>query len=150
MFFVTVQSTGGAFQLGEARVTASVVISRVRTERADDSQVIPVQPTVLLELAETGQLEGGGAVVVDVTAGCPAGTNGLPSNLVVSQSGQAIGSASYVPICDGSPHTFSVRVQASQGEFGAGIAQALTFANIEYAGQGFTGIDDDGALEIAS
>jgi hypothetical protein len=55
-----------------------------------------------------------------------------------------------VPICDGSPHTFSVRVQASQGEFGAGIAQALTFANIEYAGQSFTGIVDDGALEIAS
>jgi hypothetical protein len=55
-----------------------------------------------------------------------------------------------VPICDGTRHTFTVRVEASNGVYQAGIAQALTFANIEYAGQNFYGIDDDGALDIVS
>jgi hypothetical protein len=99
----------------------------------------------------TAQLESGGAaVVIDVTVACPAGTNGLLSSLVVSQAGRAIGSGTYVPICDGSRHTFTVRVEASTGVYEAGIAQALTFANIEYAGQNFYGIDDDGALDIVS
>ena len=151
MFAVTVPSSGGTFQLGEAQVTASVVISRGRTIRADDSQVVPVQPTVLVELAETAQLEsGGGAVVIDVTVACPAGTNGLQSSLVVSQGGQAIGAGTYAPICDGSRRTFTVRVEASQGVYQAGIAQALTFANIEFEGQNFYGIDDDGSLDIVS
>jgi hypothetical protein len=151
MFSVTVPATNGAFRLGEAQVTASVVIKRGSTKRADDSQVVPVQPTVLVELAESAQLEaGGGAVVTDVTVACPAGTNGLQSSLVVSQAGQTIGSATYVPICDGSRHTFAVRVEASSGVYQVGIAQALTFANIEFAGQTFYGIDDDGALDIVS
>jgi len=150
MFAVTVPSAGGAFQLGEAQVTASVVISRGRTARADDSQVVPVQPTVLVELAETAQLEsGGGAVVIEVTVACPAGTNGLQSSLVVSQ-GQAMGVGTYVPVCDGSRHTFTVRVEAFQGLYQAGIAQALTFANVAYAGENFYGIDDDGSLDIVS
>jgi hypothetical protein len=79
----------------------------------------------------------------------PARTNGLQSSLVVSQAGQTIGSTTYVPICDGSRHTFTLRVEASQGLYQAGIAQALTFANIVYAGQSFYGIDD-GALDIVS
>ncbi len=150
MFAVTVPSAGGAFQLGEAQLTAFVVISRGRTGRADDSQVVPVQPTVLVELAETAQLEsGGGAVVIEVTVACPAGTNGLQSSLVVSQ-GQAMGFGTYVPVCDGSRHTFTVRVEAFQGLYQAGIAQALTFANVEYAGENFYGIDDDGSLDIVS
>jgi hypothetical protein len=110
-----------------------------------------VQPTVLVELAESAQLEAGGeAVVTDVTVACPAGTNGLQSSLVFSQAGQTIGSATYVPICDGSRHTFAVRVEASSGVYQVGISQALTFANIEFAGQTFYGIDDDGALDIVS
>lgn len=150
-FGVSVPAAAGAFQLGEAQVTASVVISRGRMMRADDSQVVDVQPTVLVELAETAQLESGGAaVLLDVTVACPAGTNGLQSSLVVSQAGQVMGSGTYVPICDGSPHTFTVLVEASDGAYQPGIAQALTFANIEYQGQNFYGIDDDGALEIVS
>jgi hypothetical protein len=150
-FAVTVPAAGDAFQLGEARVAATVVISRGKTMRADDSLVVPVQPTVLVELADTAQLEsGGGAVVIDVTVACPAGTNGLLSSLVVSQAGRSIGSGTYVPICDGSRHTFTVRVEASSGVYEAGIAQALTFANIEHAGQNFYGIDDDGALDLVS
>lgn len=151
MFAVSVPSSGGMFQLGEAQITASVVISRGRTLRANDSQVVPVQPTVLVELAETAQLEsGGGAVVIDVTVACPAGTTGLTSSLVVSQAGQAMGADTYVPICDGSRHTFTVRVEASQGVYQLGIAQALTFANIEFEGQNFYGIDDDGALDVVT
>jgi len=150
MFAVSVPSSGGAFQLGEAQVTASVVISRGRTARADETELVPVQPTVLVELAETARLEsGGGAMVIDVTVACPAGTNGLNSSLVVSQ-GQAMGVGTYVPVCDGSRRTFMVRVEAFQGVYQAGIAQALTFANIEYAGENFYGIDDDGALDIVS
>jgi hypothetical protein len=123
-FAVTVPSSGAAFQLGEAQVTATVVITRGRTMRADDAQVVPVQPTVLVELAETARLESGGAaVVIDVTVACPAGTNGLLSSLVVSQGGRAIGSSTYVPICDGPRHTFTVRVEASNGLYQAGIAQ---------------------------
>lgn len=151
MFAVNVPSSGGAFRLGEAQVSASVVISRGKTKRADDSEVVPVQPTVLVELAETARLEsGGGAIVVDVTVACPTGTNGIRSSLVVSQAGQTMGAGTYVPVCDGSPRTFTVRVEASQGVYQAGIAQALTFANIEYAGENFYGIDDDGALDIVN
>jgi hypothetical protein len=43
-----------------------------------------------------------------------------------------------------------VCLEASQGLYQVRIAQALTFANIEYAGQNFYGIDDDGALDIMS
>jgi hypothetical protein len=151
MFAVSVPSSGGTFQLDDAQITASVAISRGRTMRADDSQVVPVQPTVLVELAETARLEsGGGAVAIDVTVACPVGTTGLTSSLVVSQAGQAIGADTYVPICDGSRHTFTVRVEASQGVYQLGIAQALTFANIEFEGQNFYGIDDGGALDVVS
>jgi hypothetical protein len=151
MFAVSVPSTSGAFQLGSAQLTASVVIKRGKTASADDSQVVPVQPTVLVELAETAQLEsGGGAVVTDVAVACPAGTNGLESRLVVSQAGQVMGVGTYTPVCDGSRHTFTVRVQASHGVYQAGIAQALTFADIEFGGEIFSGVDDDGALDIVS
>jgi hypothetical protein len=150
-FWVSVPSSGGAFQLGSAQVSASVVIMRGKTARADDSEVLIVQPTVLVELAETAQLQSGGtAVLLDVTIACPAGTSGLQSSLVVSQEGRSIGSGTYVPVCDGSPHTFTVRVEASQGLYHTGIAQALTFANIEFGGETFYGIDDDGALDIVS
>jgi hypothetical protein len=150
-FSVNVPASGAAFQLGSAQVTASVVINRGKTARADDSQVVTVQPTVLVELAETAQLEsGGGAVVMDVAVACPAGTNGLQSSLVVSQEGRSMGSGSYVPVCDGASHTFTVRVVASQGLYHTGIAQALTFATIEFGGETFYGIDDDGALDILS
>ncbi len=149
-FNVTVPSSDGAFQLGDSQVSASVVIKRGRTARADDSQIVPLFPIVLVELAETAQLEsGGGAVVIGVAVACSAQTSGIESRLVVSQ-GQAQGVGIYVPICDGSPHTFTVRVEASQGVYQAGIAQSLTFANVVYAEEIFYGIDDDGSLEIVS
>jgi hypothetical protein len=149
MFGVSAPAGTGSFQLGEAQVSATVLIKRGKTARADDSEVVPVQPTVLVELAESGQrMDDGRAVVVDVTVACPAGTNGLRSSLVVSQSPVIIGSNTYTPICDGSRHTFTVRVEADSNPYQPGIAQALTFANIEWQGEVFYGIDDDGALEL--
>jgi hypothetical protein len=151
LFGVSVPATTGSFQLGEAQVSATVVIKRGKTVRADDSQVVPVQPTVLVELAESGQLvDGGQAVLLDVTVACPAGTNGLESRLVVSQAGRVIGVGTYTPVCDRSRHTLTVRVQASDGVYEPGIAQALTFANVEWQGEVFYGIDDDGALELVA
>jgi hypothetical protein len=141
-FAVTVRAAGGTFQLGDAQANASVVISRGRTERAQDAEVIDVQPTVFVDLGDTARLEsGGGAVLIDITAACPVGANGQQSYVNISQ-GQTSGNGSYVPVCDGRSHTFTVRVLASQGAFQAGTAQALTFANVEHEGIGFSGVDE--------
>jgi hypothetical protein len=141
-FGVNVQSTGGTFRLGDAQANASVLIRRGRTERAQDAEVIDVQPAVAVDLGDTAQLEsGGGAVLIDVTVACPVGANGQESLVGISQ-GQTSGSGSYVPVCDGRPHTFNVRVLASRGAFQAGAAQALTFANVEHEGSGFSGVDE--------
>ena len=143
VFTVVVQSTGGTFRLGTAQATASVVVKRGKTARAVDADVVSVQPTVSVELADSARLEsGGGAVSIDVTVACPVGANGQQSYANVSQ-GQTVGSGTYVPVCDGSPHTFTVRVTAAQGAYQAGAAQALTFANVEHEGNGFTGVDDE-------
>jgi hypothetical protein len=150
-FNVTVPSSGGVFDLGDAQATASVVIERGKTASAHDADTLTVEPTVVVELAESAQLEsGGGAVVIAVTVACPVGTTGLRSRVNVSQSGVTSGNGFYIPVCDGTPHTFSVRVEATNGVYRAGIAQALTFADVEHDGRVFTGVDDDGALEIVS
>jgi hypothetical protein len=149
MFTVTVASTAGTFELGTAQVNASVVIRRGSVVRAQDAQLVQVEPTVVVELADTARLERGGAgVLITVSVACPAGTTGLPSTLNVSQQGRVTGNGSYTPICDGLRHTFSVSVQASEGLYQAGIAQALTFANVEHEGNTVVGVDDDGALEL--
>jgi hypothetical protein len=151
-FWVTVPASTGSFQLGTAQVTASVVIQRGKTARADDSQVVTVDPNVLVELDDSAQiLDGGAAVLLDVTVACPVGTTGRESGLVVSQAGIVMGSGRYTPICDGAPHTFTVRVSSTNGRlYQPGIAQALTFADVDYNGQVFSGVDDDGALELVS
>ena len=150
MFIVSVPSTGGAFQLGDAQATASVVIQRGKIQRAQDSQALQVQPTVLVELADTAQLESGGAaLVIAVTVACPAGANGLQSSVIVSQQGLTSGNGSYLPICDGSRHTFAVSVQAFQGVYRLGTAQALTFADIDVCGTVFSGVDD-GSIQLVA
>ena len=141
-FGVNVRSTGGTFQLGDAQANASVVISRGRTERAQDAEVVDVQPTVFVDLGDTARLEsGGGAAQIDITTACPVGANGQQSFVNISQ-GQTSGNGSYVPVCDGQPHTFNVNVLASRGAFQVGTAQALTFANVEHEGAGFSGVDE--------
>jgi hypothetical protein len=148
---VTVPAAAGSFRLGEAQASASVVVKRGKTQGATDAQLLQVDPAVLVELAESARLEsGGGAVVIGVTVACPAGTTRLESRINVSQSGLVSGNGTYTPICDGSRHTFAVRVEASQGVYQPGIAQALTFADVEFEGMVFSGVDDDGALELVN
>jgi hypothetical protein len=143
MFTVVVAAAGGTFELGEAQVTASVTITRGKTQRAQAAELVLVQPTVFVELDDTAQLEsGGGALTIGVTVACPVGTTPHPSFVNVSQD-NATGNGGYVPVCDGSQHTFAVRVQASQGLYSAGEAQALTFANVEHDGIGTAGVDDE-------
>jgi hypothetical protein len=148
MFTVVVPSTGGTFELGEALATASLTIKRGRTESTQDTQLVQVQPTVFVDLADTARLEsGGGAVLLDVTVACPVGANGQESYVNVSQGQTSSGNGTYVPICDGQRHTFTVRVQASRGLYQAGTAQALTFANVEHGGNGISGVDES-AVQI--
>jgi hypothetical protein len=142
-FTVIVQSTGAPFRLGGAQASAVVRIQRGRTEQAQDSQIVQVDPTVVVELADTASLVGGGeAVLIDVTAACPIGSNGQESYVNVSQ-GQALGNGTYVPVCDGQRHTFTVRVSAAQGLFRVDSARALTFAFVEEGGDSFSGVDDN-------
>jgi hypothetical protein len=142
-FSVLVPSRGGTFELGEASVTASVTIRRGKTQSAQDSQVVLVQPAVFAELADTARLEAdGGAVVIDVTVACPVGAAGQESYVNVSQEQTTSGNGTYLPVCDGQRHTFSVRVEASRGTYRAGTAQALTFANVEHEGFGVAGVDE--------
>jgi hypothetical protein len=146
-FGVNVRTTGGTFHLGDAQANASVVIRRGRTERTQDAEVVDVQPTVSVDLGDTARLESGGAMAqLDITTACPVGANGQESFVNISQ-GQTSGNGSYVPVCDGRPHTFSVSVVASRGAFQAGTAQALTFANVEHDGSAFSGVDD-GPVQI--
>lgn len=141
---VTVQSSGGTFELGDAQVRASVLIKRGRTERVEDAEVVDLQPTVFVDLADTARFESGGsAVVIDVTVACPVGANGQPSSFVNVSQGEASGGGNYLPVCDGSRHTLSVRVPASRGAYQLGAAQALTFADVEHQGCNcFSGFDE--------
>lgn len=142
-FTVVVASSGGTFELGEARVTASVTIERGRMQRAEDSVLASAQPAVLVDIAPTAVLENGGAaILLDVTVACPVGATGVESFVGVTQGQATSGRGTYVPICDGREHVFAVRVAAFQGTYGAGAARALTFAVVEHAGIGFAGVDD--------
>jgi hypothetical protein len=67
----------------------------------------------------------------------------------VSQGQTVSGNGTYVPVCNGQQQTFTVRVQASQGAFQTGSAQALTFADVEHQGQGFSGVDES-SVQIVS
>jgi hypothetical protein len=142
-FTVMVPSSGGTFELGDALVTASVTIKRGRTESTQDSQVVDVQPTVFVDLADTARLEsGGGAILLDITVACPVGANGQQSYVGVFQGQTVSGNGTYLPVCDGQEHTLNVQVQAAQGLYQVGTAQALTFANAEHEGIGTSGIDE--------
>jgi hypothetical protein len=150
MFSVVAPATVGTFALGDAEATASVTIQRGRTERVQDAQSVQVQPIVLVDLGASAALEsGGGAVVIDVGVACPTGATGAGSYVNVSQGQTASGNGTYVPICDGRQHTFAVRVQASQGLYRPGSAQALTFANVVHDGLSFAGVDE-GPVQLVS
>jgi hypothetical protein len=148
MFTVNVPVAGGTFELGEAQARASATIKRGKTESTQDSEVIRVQPAVFVDIATTAQLEsGGGALTTAVTVACPVGAIGQESRLGVSQ-GETRGVGFYTPRCDGSEHMFTVRVEATRGHYQAGVADALTFADVKHDGFDFTGVDEQ-RLEIA-
>jgi hypothetical protein len=148
-FSVPVSASTGVFDLSDAHVAARVVIQRGRTQQVQDEQAVDVQPGVVVELADSARIiDGGAAVVISVTVACPPPGVGLQSSLNVSQSGLVLGGGSYTPICDGSRHTFTVTARAIRGVYQPGIAQAVTFANLDYNGEAVYGIDEDGALEL--
>ena len=148
-FHVSVTSTGGRFELGPAQVTASVTISRGRTAQAQDSATVQLDPTVVVELADTALLQSGGAAVsIGVTVACPPGPSGTESYVAVTQ-GNIVGRGFYVPTCDGQPHTFTVTAAASQGLFQAGDARALSFADVTFGGMAFFGIADEPVLIVS-
>jgi hypothetical protein len=142
-FFVTVRSASAQFQLGDAQADALVRVQRGQTEQTQDSQIVRVEPTVVARLADTALLGSGGRTVrISVTVACPPGPTPLESNVNVSSQGLVSGNGVYLPVCDGQPHTFTVKVQAHEGVFRPGSAQALTFAVTELEGVGFYGIDE--------
>jgi hypothetical protein len=146
-FRVTVQSSGAPFTLRDAQGIATVIVKRGKTQQAQDSELLLVQPSVLVVLANTALLQDGGeAVLIDVTVACPVGAIGLGSSDVgVGQDqvgGLAAGRASYLPTCDGQPHTLSIRVTATTGRlFQPGSALATTFAAVEAGDNEFLGVD---------
>ena len=142
MVTVEVPASSGTFVLGRADVAASLVTRRGKVETASDSESLFVQPSVLVDLGATAQPEAAGAAVtIGVTVACPVGAVGAESYVNVSQ-GETRGSGPYVPVCDGFPHTFTVRVDAVLGTYTSGVAQALTFAPVVHDGIAFFGIDD--------
>jgi hypothetical protein len=71
------------------------------------------QENLAVEIAPTARLiQGGKAVVVQVTATCPTHTEVVEAFLYVNQDGNQGEFAFFQPICDGTPHTFMVRAQA--------------------------------------
>jgi hypothetical protein len=140
-FTVTVPVATGAFQLGAAQATGSVVIKRGKTAHAADSEVVQIQPTVVAEIADSARVDSSGALVLAVTVACPGGLTGLQSALSVTQDA-VTGNGSYVPICDGARHSFAVGVAASTGAYRVGSARALTFAVADHESVGVYGVDD--------
>jgi hypothetical protein len=83
-------------------------------------------PTV--EIASTARLlQGGKAVAVQVTVTCPTGETVLEAFLYVNQDGNQGRFASFQPVCDGSPHTFTVRAQAVDFRYQVGQATVSAF-----------------------
>ena len=142
VFTVWVPVSAGVFDLGPVEVAASVVVKRGQTASAHDSQTIQPTPIVTVDIAGTARLVEGGATI-DVTVACSGETSGVESRFVISR-GPVVDVGTYMPLCDGTPHTHTVFVPTT---LGPGAAQVLTFAQVEFAGQLFYGIDD-GTIEI--
>ena len=141
-FSVIVRSTG-SFALGAAQAAARVVVQRGHTAQATDAASIQLDPTAVLDLADTALLQGAGvSASIDVTASCNPGAAGEES-YVALQQGNLVARGFYTPTCDGAPHTFSVVATLAQGVFQPGDARALSFATASFAGMSFTGVADE-------
>jgi hypothetical protein len=86
------------------------------------------QEALAVEIAPTARLlQGGKAVAVQVTVTCPTGAEVLEAFLYVNQDGNQGEFAFFQAICDGSPHTFTVRAQAVGFRYHVGQAQVSAF-----------------------
>jgi hypothetical protein len=82
------------------------------------------QETLAFQIGKKATLvDGGQAVDVQATVTCPAGAEVLEAFLYVTQDGNQSQFASLQPVCDGAPHTFTVRAQAVGFVFHRGKAQ---------------------------
>ena len=142
-FSVVVASSGGTFALGPAQAAATVVVERGHTAQANDAESIQLDPTVVLELADTALLQGAGeSASIGLTVACNPGATGEESYVAVQQ-GNLVARGFYTPSCDGTPHTLSVLATLAQGAFQPGDARALSFATASLAGSSFTGVADE-------
>ena len=82
------------------------------------------QETLAIGVAKKATLvDGGRAVELQVTVTCPAGTEVLEAFVYVTQNGNQSSFAFFQPVCDGTPHTFTVQPQAADFLFHRGKAQ---------------------------
>jgi len=81
------------------------------------------QETLAFEIGKKATLvDGGQAVDVQATVTCPAGGVVLEAFLYVTQKGNQSQFAFFQPVCDGTPHPFTVRAQALDFVFQPGKA----------------------------
>ena len=139
---ITVPASTGVFDLRPVHVSAAVVVKRGKTASANDAQAIQPTPIVDVAIADTAHVVEGGATV-DVTVACSAETTGVESRLVISRS-QDVDFGTYTPFCDGAPHTHTVFVPTP---LAPGPVQVLTFAQVDFTGQLFYGIDS-GTIDL--
>jgi hypothetical protein len=86
------------------------------------------QEALAVEIAPAARLiQGGKAVAVQVTVTCPTGAEVLEAFLYVNQDGNQGQFASFQPICDDRPHTFTVRAQANGFRYHVGEATVSAF-----------------------
>jgi hypothetical protein len=87
---------------------------------AQEAPVVEIAPTARL-------LRGGKAVAVQVTVTCPTGAEVVEAFLYVNQNSNQGQFASFQPICDGTPHPFTVQAQADGFRYHVGQAQVSAY-----------------------
>jgi hypothetical protein len=136
-------ANGNRINLGSADAQAFVRVAKNGTQvTASSSRVITVQPSVVVRIADQGQLMGtaGGGVSIAVATACPAGATGQSSTVTVTQ-GTASGQASFTPVCDRVSRTVILSITASGGTFHTGGANASASASVGFDGGSFSGSD---------
>jgi hypothetical protein len=134
---------GNRINLGSADAQAFVRIAKNGTQvTGSSSRTITVQPSVVVRIANQGQLTGsaGGGVAIALSVACPIGAAGQASTVSVTQ-GAATGQASFTPTCDRFAHTVVASIAASQGTFQTGSASASAVASVGFSGGSFSGSD---------
>jgi hypothetical protein len=134
---------GNRINLGSADAQAFVRIAKNGTQvTGSSSRTITVQPSVVVRIANQGQLTGttGGGVAIALSVACPIGAAGQASTVSVTQ-GAATGQASFTPKCDRFAHTVVASIAASQGTFQTGSASASAVASVGFSGGSFSGSD---------